>query len=83
MQIKTDKEGAEAIKGLCHCALKLAGLDNLPVVTQVLAHLDHPGRTMPIPTKPAPIPEVPAPNKPETIPAPKKKIPKRGKIKRK
>lgn len=76
MQIKTDREGAEAIRGLCDCALKTAGLANLPIVTQVLAFLDHPGRTAPIPTKSEPA-------KPETAPVTKKNLPKRGKIKRK
>ena len=52
MQIKVDKEGAEAIRGLCHCALKMAGMDNLLIVNKVLAHLDYPGKSKPEPVVP-------------------------------
>jgi len=60
MQIKADKEGAEAIRGLCDCALKTAGLANLPIVTNVLANLDHPDKP-----RPKPVPEKPDEDKKE------------------
>lgn len=71
MNIKTDREGADAIRSLCDVALKSGGLANLAGITQILACLDYPGRKMPIPTKPEP------------AITPKKKRPKRGKIKKK
>lgn len=73
MQIKTDKQGADAIRALCDIALKSGGMANLAGITQVLACLDYPGRKMPIPTKPEPGKLVPVP----------KKVQKRGKVKKK
>jgi len=59
MQIKTDKEGAEAVRGLCDIGLRHGGLNMVAGITQVLTCLDHPG-------KPKPEPVVPEkPEKPE------------------
>ncbi len=40
MRIVTDKEGAEAVKGLCHLALKTGGIQNHASITKILDSLE-------------------------------------------
>lgn len=80
MQIKTDKEGAVAIRALCDIALRQGGLQAMGGIAEVLNCLDYPK------PKPEPVPEPDKePEKPEPttpVPATKKTEKRLGKKKK-